>query len=324
MNYYLYKLQFDTAVHFGPSDSALSLYSSEDHFCADTLFSALCHTAGALEGDGAIEKLCTLAESGSLLLSDAMPWKGDSLYIPKPCVSGESNAEVPAELRKAVKKLVYIPVSRFAEFAASVHGDGLFYGEGRKVRFGVHGESTKACITPGEDAVPYQVGFYHFFPGCGLWLIAGCADREQGETLKKLLTLLGLSGIGGETSSGYGKFHIADCILLNASADGQLRWLQNALEDTASRRQLLLSTSLPGDDELTALLPEAEYRLTRRGGFVQSDCYSENSRKKRAQYFLSAGSVLPARFAPRLYSVGTEGNHPVYRFSGPILLGVAL
>ena len=28
MNYFLFKLQFDTAVHFGGSDSALSLYTS--------------------------------------------------------------------------------------------------------------------------------------------------------------------------------------------------------------------------------------------------------------------------------------------------------
>ena len=39
MNYFLYKLKFTTAVHFGSSDSALGLLASEDHFCADTLFS---------------------------------------------------------------------------------------------------------------------------------------------------------------------------------------------------------------------------------------------------------------------------------------------
>ena len=40
MNYFLFKLQFDTAVHFGGSDSALSLYTSEETLRADTLFSA--------------------------------------------------------------------------------------------------------------------------------------------------------------------------------------------------------------------------------------------------------------------------------------------
>ena len=41
MNYSLIRLRFDGLAHFGTSDSALSLFTSEDHFYADTLFSAL-------------------------------------------------------------------------------------------------------------------------------------------------------------------------------------------------------------------------------------------------------------------------------------------
>ena len=40
MDYFLYKLKFDGAVHFGQSESALSLYTTADHFRADTFFSA--------------------------------------------------------------------------------------------------------------------------------------------------------------------------------------------------------------------------------------------------------------------------------------------
>ena len=50
MNYFLFKLQFETAVHFGSSDAALSLATSEEHIRADTLFSALCQTALCLYG----------------------------------------------------------------------------------------------------------------------------------------------------------------------------------------------------------------------------------------------------------------------------------
>lgn len=38
MNYSLIRLRFDGLAHFGTSDSALSLFTSEDHFYADTLF----------------------------------------------------------------------------------------------------------------------------------------------------------------------------------------------------------------------------------------------------------------------------------------------
>lgn len=64
MNYFLFKLQFDTAVHFGGSDSALSLYTSEETLRADTLFSALCHETLVQQGEAALERLCESVRPG--------------------------------------------------------------------------------------------------------------------------------------------------------------------------------------------------------------------------------------------------------------------
>ena len=67
MNYFLFKLRFETAVHFGPSDAALSLAASEEHVRADTLFSALCQTALCLYGPEGVEELCGQVQEGKLL-----------------------------------------------------------------------------------------------------------------------------------------------------------------------------------------------------------------------------------------------------------------
>lgn len=324
MNYYLYKLKFDTSVHFGASDSALSLYTSENHFCADTLFSALCHTALSITGQPGLDELCRQAESGELLLSDAMPWKDERFFLPKPCVSSESRQNVPAQLRKAVKKLNWIPVDLFPAFSASVRGGDAFDVEEAKAFFGVSSEASRARIIPGDDALPYQVGLYTFAEDAGLWFIAGCQTERQGAQLETLVTGLGLSGIGGKVSSGYGKYHIEDEVYLNEPFDDITQWLWDALTDEAAKRFLLLSASLPAESELETLLPEAEYKLIRRGGFVQSASYAQENRKKISQAFLAAGSVLPGKFSSRLYEVGESGRHPVYRFSGPVMLGVAL
>ena len=324
MNYYLYKLKFDTAVHFGASDSALSLYTSEDHFCADTLFSALCHTALSLSGQKGLDELCAHAENGELLLSDAMPWNGERFYLPKPCVSSQGKREVSASQRKAVKKLNWIPVEQFARFSESVHGGEMFDAESVKTEFGVSGEMAKVQIVPENDALPYQVGLFRFAEDAGLWFIAGCASEEQGERLNKLIDSLGISGIGGKISSGYGKFSVEDVIYLNEPFDGVTEWLCDALTNESYERYLLLSASLPNDNELEKLLPTAEYRLIRRSGFVQSEDYSPESRKKIPQIFLAAGSVLENKFSPVLYEVGQTGQHPVYRFSAPVFLGVSL
>jgi len=324
MNYYLFKLKFDTAVHFGSASSALSLYSSEDHFCADTLFSALCHTALSLYGQDGLDRLCRFARDGQLLLSDSMPWMDETFYLPKPFVTATVEREVPAAMRKAVKKLKWIPVEDFAAFTDSLHGGKVYDAETARTDFGTSTSMAKVQIRPGEDALPYQVGLYYFRENAGLWFLMGCESEEQAAFLETLVNGLSYSGIGGKTSAGYGKFHVEDLIFLNEPFDAVTEWLLAALDDTAAARQLLLSTSLPTDEELIMLLPEAEYMLTRRAGFIQSESYTQENRKKRSQVFLSAGSVLPGRFKARLYEVGEAGHHPVYRLSAPLFLGVAL
>ncbi len=324
MNYYLYKLAFDTAVHFGSSSTAQSLYVSEDHFRADTLFSALCHTALALRGQEGLDRLCFAAKEGQLLLSDSMPWLDETFYLPRPFASSRGEQEIPAAKRKAVKKLKWIPIEDFSAFSVSIQGGAVYNAEAAQVEFGVNTSTAKVRITQGEDSMPYQVGLYHFKENTGLWFIAGCESELLADDLQKLVEGLSYSGIGGKTSSGYGKFHIEDLIYLNEPFDEPTQWLFSALENTSAARQLLLSTSLPSDAELTALLPDAEYMLIRRAGFIQSSSYAEENRKKTSQVFLAAGSVLPGRFKPVLYEVGETGKHPVYRLSAPLFLGVEL
>ena len=321
MNYFLLKLAFKGPVHFGGSDSALSLQRSEDHFCGDTLFSALCLEALRREGETGLERLVTLAQEGKLLLTDAMPWKGETLYLPKPMMTASVQSEVPAEQRKAVKKLAWVPVADMDAFCTSLRGGAPYSASGET--FGVHTERTAAKLTQGENARPYQIGLYQFCENCGLYVILAAEQEEQKQWIAALLERLGLSGIGGKTSAGYGRFALEDEIYLNEPFDDQTRWLFDALENEKGR-QLLLTASLPTDLELEQTLNGAYYQLIRRSGFVASDTYAETARKKKTQFFLAAGSVLPVRFRGDVYDVGQGMGHPVYRYGKPLFLGVDL
>lgn len=322
MNYFLFKLRFKTALHLGSSDSALSLFTAEDHFRADTLFSALCHTAQGLYGPEGPELLIRQAERGELLLSDSMPWKEDRLYLPKPCFHAEQRQEIPAALRKAMKKLAWIPVSSFGAFAASVQGGEPYRPEENESSFGVSCERTHANVTDGMDTLPYQVGTFRFSENSGLWFLARCGTQEQEEQLFRLVTVLGMGGIGGKVSAGYGKFEVAKYCALCDTQDPQCRMLDQALREQDARHYLLLTSSLPAEEELEETMDGAYYQVVRRGGFVQSDAYAPNSLKKRTQYFLAAGAVTERRFHGRLYQVGGQGMHPVYRYSMPVMMGV--
>ena len=245
MNYFLFKLQFDTAVHFGGADSALSLYTSEETLRADTLFSALCHETLVQHGEEALEQLCAQVRQGKFLLSDTMPWYGETFYLPKPIAASESTEEVETTLRKKVKKLAWIPVLEFDRYARSLH-EGHFTPDEQPESFGTHYEQTKAAVPMQGDTMPYQVGLFRFAPDCGLYFICGFTEDGQDEDLEYLLDWLGATGIGGKVSSGYGKFHVVQKFCLNTPSDAQTKWLRRAL--SANRAPLSAADHQPAAD----------------------------------------------------------------------------
>lgn len=324
MDYCLLKLRFDRAVHFGSSDSSLSLSSTADHFCADTLFSALCHVARSLHGDAGIERLCRWVECGELLLSDSMPWRTvsgqDVFYLPKPCISAEGKRELPPQLRKRVKKQSWIPINDMGAFQSALAGETVYVPD--DAAFGKTDGRTRAAIQDGEDTRPYQVETFCFFPDCGLYFLAGCETKEQSDELKLLVQTLGLSGIGGKVSTGLGTFAVDRMISLRGAQDPQLNWLDKALSCSAPAHYLLLTTALPREDELSVVLEDTQYQLVRRGGYIQSDTFSATPQRKCTQYFLAAGAMLTQPFTGALYNTVKAGKHPVYRYAKPMLLGV--
>jgi CRISPR-associated protein Csm4 len=321
MNYFLFKLSFHTPCHFGSSDSALSLYTSEDHFCADTLFSALCHTARTLYGNSGVEALIEKAQKDQLFLSDAMPWCGERYYLPRPFLTARTDGHTAGADRKAMKNLAYIAVEDMADYLACMRGQGLFDAGRKKQCFGVPMDSTRAAVFEGQDTLPYHVGAFRFAEDCGLYVLAGL-ESDDAAWLRTLMRALGLSGIGGKVSSGYGKFTVDDEIYLNDPFDEQTAWLFRALCRDAPA-YLLLTTALPDEEELERTMEDASYTLTRRGGFVSSDSFAPSGQKKREQFFLTAGSVVRRRFGGALYLAARQ-DHPVYRFSKPLLLRVSV
>ena len=101
MSCFLFSLRFTAPVHFGLSDAAMSLYASEETFRADTLFSALCHTALHAEGKAGVTRLCEAVRRGELTLSDAMPYRDDTFYLPKPFIHAPSSGKAAKDHEKA-------------------------------------------------------------------------------------------------------------------------------------------------------------------------------------------------------------------------------
>ena len=346
MLYYLCKLDFLTALHIGDSSSARSLETSKMAFGADTLFSALCHEALILGGTTLLEQLYQLTKEDKLLFSDSLPYCGETLYIPRPVAPSRSKIEGDPRLRKRYKKMSYLPVALMDRYLAYLRGEADFEvrlaedeaKEGKSgglpvvhTKFGVHSTQAKVAIQGRKDTEPFHVGTFSFFnqPGhedCGLYIIIGYAEDRMRQLVLRLLKSLGYSGIGGKTSSGYGKFLISesDGIFIDEVCDDQTEWLKRSLHRQAAKSFLLLNLALPKEDEMLGAVEDSTYTLERRGGFVQSVTYGTTFYKKKTGYLFAAGSVFKKTFQGDIFDVAVEGAHPVYRYGKPMFLGVDL
>ena len=86
---------------------------------------------------------------------------------------------------------------------------------------------------------------------------------------------------------------------------------------------MTLSVSLPRDDELENVLETAEYLLCKRSGFVASDKYAGEQRRKRDLYVMKAGSCVKTRYRGAVYDVAEKGgSHSVYRYAKPMFMEV--
>ncbi|MCM1326307.1 MAG: type III-A CRISPR-associated RAMP protein Csm4 [Bacteroidales bacterium] len=307
MKYKLYKLTFQSAVHFGKHN----LGEGEYICCADTLFSALCQEAVKIS-ENVLQDFYRYAKEGSLLLSDMFPYMGDTYYVPKPmkCIE-PSDGNGDSATKKAYKKLKYIPMDMLDIY---LQGQYDVLNAPNLEKLGHFEMKTAVSIRGEEKTEPYRIGTYYYGKGNGLYLIAGYEKEEALELVEELLENLSLSGIGGKRASGLGRFMLFQ---------GEVPESFCKRLDAKGARYMSLSVSLPTDEELETLLKDAEYLLCKRSGFVASEQYAPEQMRKRDLYVFKSGSCFAEKFNGDIYDVSGEGGgHPVYRYAKPMLVEV--
>ncbi|NHM16477.1 type III-A CRISPR-associated RAMP protein Csm4 [Eggerthellaceae bacterium zg-887] len=295
------KLTFRSPVHFG----AGRLSDSECSCDAATLFSALYLEALKM---GCADDLLDAARSGELGISNAFPYADDTFFLPKPMIRPVSRSqasdgeEADSRARKAAKKIDFVSADRYANFIA---GDFDPISELERFDTGAASLQTKVNLSRvnKDDAEPYHVGGFSFREGAGLYFLV-----QGAYNIAPIIEQLGYSGLGGERSSGYGRFESE--IIPKAP-------FESLTSQKGEKKYVLLSSAAPKESELTdQLLAHARYRLLRKGGFVQSSTHNATPQKKRDMYLFAAGSVFARTFAGDVFDVNaTPGAHPVYRYA---------
>lgn len=304
----IFKLKFPSGVHFG----AGMLGGTEYSLRADTLYSALFIEAVK---KGCSEQFYSASKGGALLLSDAFPYSGAEFFLPKPMLKVESAADDNLANRKKYRKLQYVPVSRWDDYLKGGLNDNDI--DSVKKEFGRYEQVHRAAVSGREEALPYQVGTFYFDKDCGLYFIVEYKEKFDCDLVCELLNLLSYTGIGGKRSSGLGRFSVEI-----ASEDG-CRALCGLLDREGGAKQMLLCGALPKEDEVASVLTDASYLLERRSGFVASETYADQWRKKRDLYVFKVGSCFSGRFSGDIYDVSSEGGrHPVYRYAKGMFIGI--
>lgn len=307
MKYKIFKMNFLTNVHFGDG----SLGKIKKTLYADTIFSALCHEAIKM-GQKQLNHLVALVREDKIKISDSLPYIGDIFYIPKPLMREERKTKEDISEKKYNKRLEYIPIEQIEQF---LRGEIRAKEEVENLKnLGRQQLLEKAAIKEGEDATPYSVGNFQFEKDCGLYFILAYERAEDFDFINDLLLSLSYTGIGGELTSGFGRFEL------------KMRQLP---EELAKRMEgefqlyMSLSISLPREEEIESALEKANYTIAKRSGFVASTTYSNNSYKKKKDiYLLKAGSSFLKKFEGDIYDVSEYGSHPVYRYAKPLFMGV--
>ena len=305
MDYKIFKLSFLNGVHFGEGTLDDTAYT----FMADTMFSALC-LESLKSGKEQLEELVSKTKSGDLSFSDAFPYIKGTYYIPKPNIRIESNNEGDSVLKKKYKNTQYIDSSLISRFVAGDYPEEKL---GKLSNLGIKEKRTLVSIRGQEKTEPYRIGVYRYRENAGLYIIVGYSSDDVLNFVADIMDSLAESGIGGKRSSGMGRFtyQIVD---MPGYFSGRI--------DKTTGRNMLLSAALPREEEIEETMINSNYTLIKRSGFVFSENYSDELRKKDDLFVFKAGSCFEKIFQGDIYDVSRGGNHPVYRYARPMFMRV--
>ena len=204
-----------------------------------------------------------------------------------------------------------------------------------KQNFGSFFSQEMVRILEDEDNLPYRVEQFQFAEDAGLYCIFSTEDEDVEDFLVDLLESLSYVGIGGKRASGKGKFSITAGALGEEMAEkiklaGEVKEddlssarVETPIKKTKERDFLLLSSAMAKTaEDLESILEDASYLLQKRSGFIYSESYAKEQRRKKDFYSFQAGSCFKKPFSGDIFDVSDGGNHPVYRYGKAVFMEI--
>jgi CRISPR-associated protein Csm4 len=322
MHQRIVKLRFDSGLHLGEAGIGLEGCSICAH--SDTLFSGLCN-AWASVYEEIDSLLLEFSDAPTLYLSSAFPFEekegATTYYLPKPLLPArlEGDKERRAGLGKILKEMEFIPLNLFNQW---IQGDSMVleleelkgYKEGFKSLFSRYTLPRVQLDRITSASGIYHFGLVRFKEGTGLYFVVRFKDEKALSRLQVGLEVLSEVGLGGERSSGYGRFTFE---LIDEDLP-----LRKPVNPDA---YVTLSLYYPHKEELSILKGRIDYELIERKGWIDSSSIRRGY-KRRPCWMFKEGSVFPQIVKGDIPNV-TPGilenrgdSHKIYRYGLPFLI----
>jgi len=269
----VFRLTFSTGFHLAPHE--LGLDETRPTIPSDTLFSALLWAWIRSGGDPAAWLSPFLSGNPPFLITSAFPWFEDTLWFPKP----KGFQPTPAW-----KKVAFLPEPVLQRIAKN---GGRPKEPPKEEKFWEIEQVPHVTIDRLTNRTNlFYLGRVRFHGKAGLWFglrwlnhTASCGSIPFSEAFRRALEELALTGLGGDRSTGFGKFQVEEETREWPDPDPQ-------------GFGLLLSRLWPSDQDL-ALLPSIRaWRIVEVGGFAETA--AGHVRRQRVR-LIEEGSVVPAR-----------------------------
>jgi CRISPR-associated protein Csm4 len=348
---YLVELQFDHAVHFGSSIAGFGIEDVDETCHSDTLFSGIINQLAAIEhliSDFSLKNFLQEFNSPTppFRISSFGVVKGVDYFLPKPLIEPDFFAcdSSVNKYKKDFKKLKWVHLEDFHKWQKkSLSSDDIkgyfvsydnepppksppFSKIHTKVQH-IQDRETDATQIYHTGQLFYGERVYPFF------FFDFNSKSLSWEWFVEALRLIGISGLGGRRSTGYGKFCLRyEPILIGGDESA---WPKKVCESNQHTKAITLWSNVlnhqsEGQYLFSLLAPKAlsendcfVYNLIiRKGWFFSNSSFCQMKRK--TVYMFSEGSIFYRNVEGGLINISPdelpENHHDIYRYGLPFTI----
>jgi len=302
MNWYIVKLKFLSPLHIGDDEAGIGVENVQSIIHSDTIFSAFVNAASLMNKD-----FVDFLLQGNFRISSAFPYDKGQYYLPRPLYP------LPLSFGKYSKEVKNLQFLSKVDFQAWIRGEvnegnveGLISRsqDAEKIsEIDIRPRNTSDRET--SNTLIYHCGGAVFQENCGLYFIIE-TDDEGRNGFQEVLKTLKKFGLGGERSSGYGKFDFE--IIGPVDNEGVWRNIKTNTGDSFC----LLSLWYPAESKK---IDVRAYQTVLRKGWIFSTSSVKQMKRKTLRMF-KEGSVFKNQPQGIIVDVTPEGfdDHKVYRW----------